>query len=307
MTTANETAAGRASPLLAHGAMLLFALFVSSSFTVGSAITHGLDPLALTFLRFVLAAAILTGVLAVSRTWRLPSWREAAAALLLGGLVAVFFISMFEALRLTSALNTGAIFALVPLLTAAIAYLVLRQRLRAREVAALLIAAAGTVFVVFDGSLERLLAVRLGAGERIFLVGCTVYAGYSPAIRRLDMGTSPLLVSCWTVIAGSLVLALYAAPTILATDWRAVEPVVYLGIVHLAVFTTAISFFLIQFASTRLPQAKVMAYTYLVPAFVLATDGLVGGAWPSPSACAGVAVIAAAMAVLQQRAPDHPG
>jgi pimeloyl-ACP methyl ester carboxylesterase len=68
---------------------------------------------------------------------------------------------------------------------------------------------------------------------------------------------------------------------------------------HLTIFSTAISFYLLQFGSIRLPAAKVMAYTFLIPAFVLLQETALGDPWPSLSICAGVLVIASAMAMLQ--------
>jgi drug/metabolite transporter (DMT)-like permease len=58
-------------------------------------------------------------------------------------------------------------------------------------------------------------------------------------------------------------------------------------------------FFPVPFAPARLPQATVMASTSLFPVFVVLMDGLARGVWPSPSVLAGVAVIAAAMLVLE--------
>jgi drug/metabolite transporter (DMT)-like permease len=286
--------------LAAHGAMLLFALLVSSSFTVGAAITGPLAPLPLTFLRFLIATIVFAVVILACRQWRLPSMHETFTALLLALSVTGYFVAMFEALLLTSALNTGALFALVPLMTAALSVAIVGQRVNPQLGLGLLIAAAGSVWVVFGGSLERMRSFHLGLGEWIFLGGCAAYAAYSPLIRLLDRGTPSLLMSFWTIVAGAVLLALYAGPSMLATDWAGIPASVYLGILHLALFTTAATFFLIQYASTRLPQAKVMAYTYLVPAFILLTDGLLSGRWPPPEVQAGVALIAAAMLVLQR-------
>lgn len=284
----------------AHAAMLIFAVLVSTSFTVGAAITDTLDPAALTFLRFLLAACAFLLVLLLQGKWCRPSRGEALAAVVPAVSVSIFFISMFEALRLTSALNTGAIFALVPLMTALVAMPLLGERPNLRRWLALLLAAAGAIWVVFGGSLQEILAFRPGAGELVFLAGCIAYSAYSPALRRLDRGTPPLLMSFWITLAGLAALTLYAARTILTTDWLQVSLATYLGVLHLAIMTTAVSFMLIQYASLRLPQAKVMAYTYMVPAFILVTDGVVQNHWPTLSVTAGVAVIAIAMVVLQR-------
>lgn len=284
---------------IAHGAMLLFALFASSSFTVGAAITGSLDPLAITFGRFAVAGGIFLAIMLALGKLRLPTPRDALGYLLLGGSVSLYFVSMFEALLHTSALVTTALFALVPMMTAIIARLWLGQRLYARLLVSLTIAAVGAVWVVFGGDVDRILSLALGPGEIIYLVGCVFYSAYSPMIRKLDKGASAMEVSFWTVVAGFLIVTAYGLPTILKTDWQAVPLWTWIGVVYLGIFTTLVCFFLVQFASTRLPQAKVMAYTYLFPVFVVLTDGLVRGVWPSPSVLAGVGVIAVAMVVLE--------
>ena len=59
-------------------------------------------------------------------------------------------------------------------------------------------------------------------------------------------------------------------PDILATRLQLhLPPVVWWVVLYLAVGPTAICFFLIQYASLRLPAPKVIAYGYLTPAFVI--------------------------------------
>ena len=63
-------------------------------------------------------------------------------------------------------------------------------------------------------------------------------------------------------------------------------------------FATALCFFLIQFASVRLPASKVVAYVYLTPAFVILFEALAGHGWPSLSVVAGAAVTVLGLLVL---------
>jgi len=64
------------------------------------------------------------------------------------------------------------------------------------------------------------------------------------------------------------------------------------------VFTTAGTFFLLQYAAMRLPAGKVMAYGYLTPGLIALYEGLAGRGWPAAPVWLGMAAILAALAVL---------
>jgi len=285
----------------AHLAMLVFAFLVSSSFTVGDAIADAIEPAALMFLRFLLAVMIFLAILLV-RGPRLATPRPVDVARYgwLALLLVVFFVTMFEGLRLTSALNAGAVFTLVPPMTAIISLLVLGQRLSLGESVTLLVAGGAALWVLTGGRMAGLGGFSIGAGEAIYFFGCVSYAAYSPSVRLFRGSESLVELTFWTLVFALVLLALYGWRAILGTDWRSLPLLVYLGIAHLALFCTAISFYLIQFASTRLPSAKVMAYTYLIPAFVVVQKVVLGAPWPAWPVLAGVGVITSAMIVLQR-------
>jgi drug/metabolite transporter (DMT)-like permease len=88
-----------AAALRGHAAMLAFSAAVAGSFSLGARAAPLIDPAAITALRFPIGAVILavaaraTGRLSVS-DFRAP-WRY----LVLGGLMAIYFVLMFEGLR----------------------------------------------------------------------------------------------------------------------------------------------------------------------------------------------------------------
>jgi drug/metabolite transporter (DMT)-like permease len=93
-------------------------------------------------------------------------------------------------------------------------------------------------------------------------------------------------------------IAVSGIPDIVSTDWLNLPPTVWWVVLYLAVGPTAICFFLIQFASLRLPASKVIAYGYLTPAFVILFEALAGHGWPSLSIVAGAMVTVLGLIVL---------
>ncbi len=300
MTTPEASQLGAEGRVRAHGAMLLYAFLVSTSFPVGAAITRDLDPVVLTCLRFAVAALSFAAVVTAAGEWRRPSagglLRYAVISLTMCG----FFVLMFEALRWTDPLSAGALFTLTPLMTAVIGFLLVGQRCSSAQAACLALGALAASWVVFDGRLERLLALDLGYGELLFLLGALCFAAYTPAVKRLHRGESLLLMTFWVLFCGALLLAAYGAPRIAATDWSAVPAEVFLGVVYLAVCNTALTFVIAKYASLRLQAFKVMAYTYLTPAFVVLLEVAFGSGWPSNSVLAGIAGTAAVTLLLQR-------
>ena len=69
---------------------------------------------------------------------------------------------------------------------------------------------------------------------------------------------------------------------------------------YIAVFASAATFVLLQYASLRLPSAKVMAYTYLTPSWVIGWEILLGRGAPPALVLVGVVLTVVALVLLLQ-------
>lgn len=289
----------RAEALKGHAAMLLFASLISGSFTLGHLTAPHVDPGALTSLRFLLAAAVMAGaILAGRKGERRLSVRAPWRFLVLGILLGAYFVLMFEALRLTDPVSLAAVFTMTPLMTALFAFVLLRQPVGPLVAASLLLAASGALWVIFRGDMAALLAFDVGRGELIFLVACACHALYIPLITLLNRGESGKLFTLWTVLGGFVAVTVYALPAILRTNWTGLPAIVWVTLVYVSVFASAVTFFLMRYGALRLPAAKVMAYGYLIPSIVILLEGLSGHGWVAPPVLFGVAATVLALVVL---------
>ena len=281
-----------------HLAMLAFSALVAGAFSLGALAAPFVDPAAVSALRFLLAGA-LVGIAALMttglprRAWVAP-WRY----LVLGGLLATYFVLMFEGLKTAQPVSAAAVFTLTPLMAAGFGWLFLRQRLTGRMMLALAIGAIGALWVIFRADLAALLAVRIGPGEVIYFWGCVAHAAYTPLVRRLNRGEPAVVFTFGMMVAGTVLLTLWAWPAIRATDWAALPAIVWVTLVYVAVAASAVTFVLLQYATLRLPSAKVMAYTYLVPAWVILWEIAMHGDVPPVLVLAGVALTALALWLL---------
>lgn len=286
--------------LNAHLLMVIYAILVSTAFPVISRITDSLAPELLTFLRFAIATVIFSGLMLTSGELTKPSWRDLGRYGLISLSLVIFFVLMFWALRWTTPIRAGAVFTLMPLISAGIGYILLRSGLDLWQLTCLIVGAAGAIWVVFDGSLVALLGLEIGRGEVLFFIGACAFAAYSPLVKMLHRGETALTMTFWVLLIGTILLGVVATPAMLTANWAVVPSSTYGGLVYLAIFPTAITFSIAKYASVRLVPAKVMAYTYLTPAIVAIMEGVLGAGWPTLSVTIGMAVIGLATLLLQR-------
>jgi drug/metabolite transporter (DMT)-like permease len=282
-----------------HLAMLAFSALVAGSFSLGALAAPLISPAAMTVARFGLAGA-LVGVAAFASKGGVP--RSAAAApwryLVLGGLLACYFVLMFEGLRTAAAVPTAAVFTLTPLMAAGFGWILLRQVTSVRMALALALGAAGAVWVIFRGDVQAIAALHISKGEVIFFVGCIAHAFYAPMVRRLNRGEPALVFTFGTLLAGFVLLCLWGGRAVMVTDWASLPAIVWICLAYVSVAASAMTFVLIQYATMRLPAAKVMAYTYLVPCWVIVWEVALGHPAPPVKVLAGVVLILAALGLL---------
>lgn len=281
-----------------HAAMLAFSALVAGSFSLGRLAAPLIAPEALTVVRFLLAGA-LVGCAAFATTGiRRQALQAPWRYLVLGGLLAIYFVLMFYGLKTADAVSAAAVFTLTPLMSAFFGWLLLRQHLTGRMALALILGAAGALWVIFRADLAAFLRFHVGRGEFIYFWGCMAHAAYTPMVRRLNRGEPAVVFTFGMMLAGLLILSVWGAPAVLATDWAALPSVVWVALIYLAVAASAMTFVLLQFATLRLPAAKVMAYTYLVPAWVILWEIALHGSWPRPLLLVGVALTALGLILL---------
>ncbi|MEP5729035.1 MAG: DMT family transporter [Sulfitobacter sp.] len=281
-----------------HLAMLAFSALVAGSFSLGGMMANDIDPSAFTAVRFAVAT-VFVGALVVLRggmdagSLQAP-WRYA----ILGGLFGFYFVLMFEGLKTAPPVSAAAVFTLVPVLAAGFAWLLLRQFLHPRMAVALAIGAVGALWVIFRADVSAIIAFDVGRGEAVYFIGCISHALYSPMVRRLNRGESAVVLAFGTTVAGAVLLGVYAWPELRMVEWGALPTRVWVTLFYTAFFATACTVVLLQFAALRLPSAKVMAYTYLVPTWVIVWEIMLGNGVPPVMVLGGVALTILALLLL---------
>ena len=252
-----------------HMAMLLFSLLVSGSFVLGSIIANLISPDLVTFLRFLIAFIAITILILYQSKFCFLKYLSIGRSLILGALISIYFITMFEGLKTASSTSMAVVFTLTPLL-AGFFDLIFSNRVMSKKVwITVVVAAIGALWIIFDGNIQNFINFKVGYGEKLFFIGCICHALYAALIPKFNNGEPAIIQTFGTLISGIIILGLFSNKEIIYYGWIDFPVIVLLTILYLAIFATAASFFLIQYSAVRLSSIKVMAYTYAVPIWVV--------------------------------------
>lgn len=281
-----------------HLAMLSFSALVAGSFSLGSMAANEISPAALNTVRF-LVAGVLIGVVALLTTgFKRSDFAAPWRYFILGGVFSVYFVLMFEGLKTATPISTAAVFTLTPVMSAGFGYLLLRQITTKRMALALAIGAVGALWVIFRADIAALLQFHIGRGESVFFWGCMMHAIYTPLVRKLNRGEPAIVFTFGVLVAGFIVLLAYGWRDVVATDWLALPMIVWITLAYVAIVASSTTFVLLQFAALRLPASKVMAYTYLVPSWVILWEIGLGNGAPRGLVLAGIVLTIVALWML---------
>ena len=248
----------------AHVGMLLWALLIAASFSAAAQVSQAIDPILLTGLRLLFCALVFLPLLLIKGDTAMTA-RGLFGHAVLGLLLAVYFGSLFEALRYTSAVNTATMFTLVPLLTLLFEAVLMPDSNLKQRVLPMLIAAAGAVLLVLKGAgpgeLPSLYAVS------VYGVGCLAMALYSPLSQRLKAsslkGRDPVGMTFWNMLFGALFLLAFCG---FSGGWRSASLLTvsdFCCLTYLAVFATLATFWLLHRAIGVIAPSSVISYIYL--------------------------------------------
>lgn len=135
----------------AHLLVLLATFLIAGSFIASQKLSGVIDPISLTLCRFVFASLILAPFIVFNKKYRTKVLTTLPRGMIIGLFYSLYFIGLFKALESTTALNTGTLFTLVPLLTAILSIFFLKQKFYLVQLITYIIGILGTCIVVFKG------------------------------------------------------------------------------------------------------------------------------------------------------------
>lgn len=291
------------TPAIIHFKLIGATMFWALTPIFGRMLAGYSAPYALAFGRFLVATAVLWVFLRASGE-RAQISRAHLGAFLLLGLTGVFLhnVLVFMGVEHTEANRANVIFSTITIMIAMIDVLWYRQRLSRGMVGGILLGIVGTAIVVTDGVPWRLLDGAMGLGDGLILLSAASWALYSVLGRPLLKIYSPLTLTFYASLSGTLMLAPFvvldwAVLPQLASDSKALAMIGFLGVLN-----SAVGFLWYYQAVARIGAVLTSAYINLVPIFGLLLSAILLGELPNAALLIGGALVLAALWLINRYA-----
>lgn len=255
--------------LKAHLFVLLATFLVAGSFIASAKLSGVIDSISLTLLRFFIAGLFLAPIIFLNKKYREKVLSTMPKAMLISLFFSLYFIGLFKALETTTALNTGTLFTLVPLITAVLCIFFLKQKMSFYQLIIYLIGIIGTCIVVFKGDINLLLNFSLNEGDIIFLFATISMALYSISTKYFHKKDDELLVLVFTTLLGGCLWMFLALEVLdIPLEWEKIQGDYTYYMLYLIIPATLMTVYLYQQAAINIGPKKLMAYVYLNPAAI---------------------------------------
>lgn len=256
--------------LQAHIFVLLATFFVAGSFLASQKLATLINPYSLTLLRFVVSFILLAPFILLSTTKREKIKAMIPRAMIISFFYSAYFLTMFEALKTTTVLNTGTLYTLVPLVTAILAFFIFKEKISLNKFFVYIIGLIGTIWVVFKANLGLFFEFSLNGGDYIYLLGTFSMCLYSISLKLVyRKGDNPIVMVFCTLIGGMIWMGLFVFLFNEPLNWDLIKGDAVYSMGYLATVTTLFTLYLFQKATIVLGPTKVMSYVYLNPIAVV--------------------------------------
>ncbi len=250
--------------LLIYGALLYVVLAWSINHIVAKQAISQMDPLAFTFLRFLIMTPLVFAIVYFSGR-RIHIERHDIPTLLLCSACGfgVYQYLWVLGLARTTPFATALLGATTPIFTLAIVAIAGHEHVRPGRWAGTVIALFGVA--IFEGAFSGAAGVHVG--DLLILAAAMVFAGYNVLGSRLLARYSSLELLAITLPLGTLVLIPGGAPALLHTDLRAFGWDMWWRIGYATLFPILLTYPVWIWGINKLGAGKGSIIAFLLPVF----------------------------------------
>jgi len=285
----------------ALAALLTMAFLFGASFPATKVALESFTPAQLIFLRFLLSSVCFVAVwrwLPPQRLTRGDVARIFAMALLEPGF---YFYAEAEGVKRTLASTAAILISTIPLFVLVLEALWLKVRVRAAEVALILLSLGGIYLLVAGGAGSIFGGTATGNG--LILLAAVAASFYTVLARRLLARIHPLTMTFYqSLFAAALYLPFATWDTLRHAGPPVTEQGV-LSLVYLGLFCSFLAYSLLNFCLGRMKASFVAAFTNVIPVVATAVAFFALNERLVPAQLLGGAVVLATMTALTWISP----
>jgi drug/metabolite transporter (DMT)-like permease len=266
----SETAI-RDNKLSPHFALLGVQVLFGTLPVIAKVVLKTVPPVALVGMRVAIAAVFLYAVQRSRGSLRLEDRRDYLRLFVWGSLAVVLNQLLFVGgLSQTKASNASLLVVTIPIFAITISAIIGTEKLTAAKAAGIALAAAGVIFLIDPRNAS--FSSENTRGDLMIIANSLSYGIYVAGSKDTITRNGALKSTAWMFIFSCVVCLPLGAWSLSSIDASAVEPYVWLLVLHIAILATATPYLLNAWALSRVNPSVVAVYIYLQPliGFVMA-------------------------------------
>ncbi len=249
--------------ILSSIAMIATVIIWGLSFISIKVTLNVFPPMTLAVLRFLIAIILLMVILRIKEPGAKINKKD-IPMMAMAGFVGVTLYYAFEnhGVNLISASAASMIIATIPVFSLIAESFILKTKLTLSKIAGVIFSVVGVYFIV-GGNIKELLASSNGLGYLMMLGAVLSWVIYNLITKPLFEKYSQLTIIYYQMIFGTIFLIPFVFFE--KTKWNLINTTVTLNVIYLAVFCSAIAYYLYAYALNNLSVTSTSLYLNLSP------------------------------------------
>lgn len=176
---------------------------------------------------------------------------------------------LFLALQYTIAINAAVINSVEPVFIIVVAWLLFGDQFSGFQAIGVIVSLTGVLFLISDGSLERLIRLELNIGDLICTCAYLFWAFYAVLLRKVPRSIDARAMVLVLIGFGALFISpFYLAEAIFFRAFKP-TPTTIGTVVSLAIFSSVIATLLWNMGIRQMGVTRAALYLHLIPVFTV--------------------------------------
>ena len=249
--------------------LILAVLFWSGNFVVSRGIINEIPPMTLAFWRWTIALLIILpfALKPIMRQKHLirQNWKILTVLAILS--VSNFSMFIYMALKSSTVTNAVLINSMIPIFIVIVSWMGFKERITLRQAMGIAISLTGLMFIITEGNLSTLIAVRFGKGDMWTISAGISWALYSALLRKCPAEFDSLSFLGTLIIIGTSFIFPFYIWEISIGKTMNVTCASIGSIVYVAFFASILAYIFWNKAIQTIGANKTGVFIHLMPVF----------------------------------------